>query len=1374
MTFLLRASTLLIMAVALLWVGGDRADGFSYFSYGGYNVIWSGGQSLRYLSPGTFPEGSETDTIIQLAMGQWTFVWGGGFEYTYYRLPEDPTVDHYDGYSDTAAVPAEWLDPGVLGVTYMVSNADLWYDMDILFSDFPENVGWHMLTNPDCEVTANPTPYNGFSFYLVSTHELGHGIGLGHDPIGDEPPGSPWFIATMNPGYPAGGPVGQNNIVELHTDDRRGVRFLYPGTPETKVDLAGAGYCSQGPSLGKAVPAFVDPLTVTPGEVLTGWCVIENLGTVSVADVHQGFYFSLDDVVDTDDLLMGDTRWDLLADDGYEFSVEIDVPDLLPGSYYFGSMLDDLNEVVEEYEDNNDAITCDPFTIAQAIPAFEPFSQQVITCDQPFTGPTPLVHYPINTAPIIWSLDNPQPDMTIDPDTGVISWPEPVKAPFEYDLDVRATNAAGTTMQTLRVAVHQAAAVIVPIADQVTKCGIDYTGPTPVLTAPTCMNPILDWALLSGPPGMTINPSSGVVFWPGAVPDVLPYTVSIRAINDAGETIETFLLTVGSAGGDLDVDDDVDLVDYELFEACMGGPEVAPASGCACADFDQDGDADLADFALLQGAFTGVIVHEGACCHDDGTCTEGDPDGCFAFGGTYLGDGTNCAAVDCLGACCFWTGGCYVFSPDDCATAEGTLQGLGTDCGELTCPPSGLGACCHPDESCTVETPADCSAAGGIHRGVGMSCEAADCTTPVGACCHSDGTCAEGSPAHCAATGGAYMGDGTICTSATCEGACCYSDGGCLDLSEPVCAVTAGSFKGSGTDCASTDCPVLPTGACCYADESCAEETEAMCDMTGGSYQGDDTLCSTTDCSAAALGACCLPDESCVEVTQVACDLENGTFIGETTTCASVDCSLTDLGACYDPSDWSCILTSPGICAALGGTFEGPDTTCGSTTAPEYHNDIETVTIYWAPGASSAMGDDITLSGTARGLIYYDLAVYGTGGGTYDVVVELYDDCPGEGGTLINGTQAAWNAIPADDYMYVISADLSADPVTIPDTVWMVATFSSNDAGWVLAETAEVGFTDDLFGEDDPPWVCDSWFGGPPNEYAGFYANMQCVEVPEGEGACCHSDETCTEGTVSSCAAAGGFYMGDDTTCGTVDCTGLNIGACCDLVDWRCTVMTAADCATAGGSYDGDGTSCGAACPEYQNEIDPASLSYNPGKPMADDLILAGTARDLSYFEIAVYGGGGGMFDVSTAFYDASPCAGGAPIPGTYTSGTGLPDNGQVLNLAVTFPTPVTLPDDVWLVVEFTTAYAGWIVAEEAEAGSTADYFGMATYNAGTEEWEWACDYQIEDPPNDPHSGFWVNVQCVNAGAGFRAPTAEEPFMTVTPIDLPAVRSGGM
>ncbi|MBN2562928.1 MAG: hypothetical protein JXQ75_18550 [Phycisphaerae bacterium] len=1361
-----RITVVLTLVAGSVWIGGDRVGAFSYFTYGGYTVVWPGGQSLRYLSPGTFPEGSDPDILIQASMGQWSSVPGGGFQYSFIRLAEDPVIDPYDGYSDTAAVPAEWLDPGVLGVTYMVNYMDQWYDMDILFSDYPEDVGWHMLTNPDCEVTSHPTPDNGFSFYLVGLHELGHAIGLGHDPIGDEPPGSPWFIATLNPGYPAGGPVGQGNIVELHTDDRRGVRFLYPGS-STMVDLANASYCSQGPTLGKAVPTFVDPPSVTPGQELTAWCVIENFGTVGVTDVRQGFYLSTDGVVDSGDLLLGDILWDMPANDGFEFSVGIDIPDLLAGTYTFGSMLDDLDEVAEHYEDNNDAICCDPFTIGQAVPTFEPFSQQVITCAGPFVGPTPDVHYPINTAPITWSLDNPQPGMTINPNTGDVSWPEPIKAPFIYELDVRATNAAGTSVQTLPLGVHQGAPAIVAIPDEDLPCRDPYTGPTPVLTAPACMEPINAWSLIDGPDGMVINPSSGVVSWPDPPTLASSHRITIRASNDTGSGTASWDLSIVDGGGDLDENGVVEITnDLPAFVAVLLGQDPGPGYNTDQADVNCDGAIDGMDI----GSFVNVLLTGGpslgACCYADGSCSEEEPADCYAQDGVYRGDGTTCASVDCDGACCFpTTGGCLTFSLDYCNTAGGTFQGMGTDCAELSCPPIGQGACCFPDESCSHTTLADCGMGGGTYRGLGMSCDVVDCSTPLGACCHSDGTCSEGTEDDCDVVGGTYMGDETVCSGATCLGACCYPSGACLDLSQPDCGISGGVFQGPGTNCSSTDCPVVPQGACCHANETCTIETQTSCSVSGGSYQGDDTTCETTDCSAAARGACCLPDESCTEVTEAACGLAGGTFIGEGTLCSSVDCSLTDVGACYDPSDWSCVLTSPAICAALGHTFEGSGTACASTMAPEYRNDIANPTTYWAPGASKAMADDMSLAGTSRGMSHYDLAVYGTGGGTFDVTTGLYDGCPGEGGVLIAGTQATWEDIPADDGIYLISVDASAEPVTIPDTVWMVATFSDDDAGWVLAEEAEVGTTADLYGENDPPWVCNYWFGGPPDPYAGFWADIQCVDVPEGQGACCHPDESCTEGTPSVCDAAGGLYMGDDTTCGTTDCTGLDIGACCSVDNWDCTITTQGDCAASGDSFDGYGTTCDGACPEYRNEISPATLSYNPGKPMADDLAFAGTARDASYFEIAVYGGGGGTFDVSTAFYNASPCAGGAQIPGTLVSGYGLPDNGQVLVLNVTFPTPVTLPDEVWLVVEFSNAYAGWIVAEEAEVGSTEDRFAMATYNEGTEQWEWTCNYQIDDPPNDPHAGFWVSVQCVNAGGRARSRQGGGPVMTVTPTD---------
>lgn len=1363
MKALRRISIACVATASVAWIGGDRSEGYSYFGYGAYPIVWPGGESLRYLSPGTFPAGSDTDSLLQYSMSQWSSVAGADFLYSYYRLPEDPVVDHYDGYADTAAVPAAELDPGVLGVTFMVNLEDQWFDMDLLFSDFPEGVGWHMLTNPDCEVTANPTPEYGFSFYLVALHELGHAIGLGHDPVGDEPAGTPWFIATMNPGYPAGGPIGTNDIVELHADDRNATRFLYPGTPQDLVDIANASYCTQGPGLGSAVPVFIDPPIIHPGEEPTAWSVIENLGTVGVSNVRQAWYLSEDDLVDAADMPMGELYWDIPAGGGFEFGAGFDIPDLAAGEYYLGSMLDDDNQVAEEYEDNNDVIYCQPLIIAQLAPSFEPFSQQIVSCAEPFVGPTPQLPFPVNMAPVVWSLDNPQPGMFIDPDTGTINWPEPLRSPFLYELDIRATNDAGTSTQTLSLGVQQAAPEVVDIPDQVTVCGLDYTGPTPVLTAPDCMTPILDWSLLEGPAGMTINPSSGVVTWPDAVPSIEPYTVAIRAANDAGETSATWMLTVRPANGDFDADGDVDLGDFDALRDCLSGPGVPLAEACGCADSDADGDVDLSDHAQFLAAFTGTIIHEGACCHSDGSCVEGGPEDCLSSGGTYRGDYTTCDAVTCSGACCFYTGGCLMFSEDNCDIAGGRYQGLDTDCAEISCPPDGEGACCLADESCWLATASGCSATGGTFAGAGMSCEAVDCSTPMGACCHSDGTCAEGSPAECAATGGTYLGDDTICTALSCLGGCCYPSGGCLDLSEPDCAVTGGAFHGAGSDCSSADCPIEPTGGCCYPDQGCAVETVAACGAAGGLYMGDQSACEDIDCTAPGVGACCALDDTCVESTAQECNAGGGTYHGDGVTCLSADCAGGIGGACCSPADWSCTRMTAEACAAGGGAYEGDDTSCSWATCPEYSNEIAEPLAYWPPGPGEGLADDITLTGTDRGLSYYSLAVYGEGGGSFEVAIDLYDGCPGEGGHPIPGTQASWT-VPADEYIYILEADFSAYPVYLPDTVWMVAVFDRDNTGWVVAEQAEAGFTDDLFAEEDPSWVCDYWFGGPPADYAGFWANIQCVDLPQPVGACCYPGGSCAEVTGPDCSAGGGMYQGDYETCDEMECGDLEFGACCDLEAWSCTTTSPADCAAAGGSYDGVGSSCLDACPEYGNEIDPATLSYNPGQPMADDFTLAGSARELIYLDFAVYGGGGGTFSLSAALYDGSPCSGGAMIPGTLIGADGLPD-GQLLVLDVALPTPVTLPDTVWLVLEFSNSYAGWIVAEQAEAGYTADSFAMATYNEGTQQWEWGCSHLVGDPPGSTYAGMWANLQCVHDGRGSRTGDAGGPTVTITPVE---------
>lgn len=71
--------------------------------------------------------------------------------------------------------------------------------------------------------------------------------------------------------------------------------------------------------------------------------------------------------------------------------------------------------------------------------------------------------------------------------------------------------------------------VIAPISDDMVVDGAPYTGPAPTLTSGT---PPITWSLFSGPAGMTIDASTGVVAWPSAMIVGSPHTITIRASNE--------------------------------------------------------------------------------------------------------------------------------------------------------------------------------------------------------------------------------------------------------------------------------------------------------------------------------------------------------------------------------------------------------------------------------------------------------------------------------------------------------------------------------------------------------------------------------------------------------------------------------------------------------------------------------------------------------------------------------------------------------------------------------------------------------------------------------------------------------------------------
>jgi hypothetical protein len=408
----------------------------------------------------------------------------------------------------------------------------------------------------------------------------------------------------MNPRYPSGGTMGQHDIIELHTDDRNATRFLYPHTGPSDPPMTDLGLSmfSTGGAVGGAVPLLVEPRSAPPGAEVLVRSVIENLGVTSLLFVRQGFYLSADGVIDVDDAFLGAISWDVGFGDALEVDIAVELPaDFPAGPYYLGSIIDDLNELEEAYEDNNAARYCEPLTVEQLAPAMATLPQQRATCGAVYRSPAPELSHPENMRPIVWSLDNPEPGTTIDASTGVIEWLDPEASPFLYTLLLRATNLAGTTAQTVFLGVESLPPAMVPMRDTSVRCDQPYTGRLPFLTAADCMSAGLYWTLDERPTGMTVDAHTGVVRWSAPVSSPEPYVITLRATNSAGTSADTWLLTVREH--DLDGNGAVALPDAALMVGCLSGPGGALGGGCACSDADADGDIDLADIASFQAAF---------------------------------------------------------------------------------------------------------------------------------------------------------------------------------------------------------------------------------------------------------------------------------------------------------------------------------------------------------------------------------------------------------------------------------------------------------------------------------------------------------------------------------------------------------------------------------------------------------------------------------------------------------------------------------------------------------------------------------------------------------------------------------------------------
>ena len=294
--------------------------------------------------------------------------------------------------------------------------------------------------------------------------------------------------------------------------------------------------------------------------------------------------------------------------------------------------------------------------------------------------------------------------------------------------------------------------------------------------------------------------------------------------------------------------------------------------------------------------------------------------------------------------------------------------------------------------------------------------------------------------------------------------------------------------------------------ACCLGDNTCVETTEDDCvNNLSGAFQGDQTACGGME-------ACCLPDESCVDVDAVCCENElSGTPQGTGTLCSEVDCSQCDPLA--------------------------------------YSNVIDPITYFHMPGGFVPMADDLTLHGGPCEMASYELEVMGLRSRSFTVDVELrtgIDPC--DPGTKISGSEKQFNC-PSDGFPCVLTADFDP-PIPIPGTVWMVVEFWSDQAGWIGAEEAERGQTEDVYYKIDPIDGCNPHnFGG--DSWAGFWAQIWC-DVCEDDGDCDDGDPcTVDECLECSCVNTEVDCTPYDDECNVASCDPDGPDGNCDIVTPR-------------------------------------------------------------------------------------------------------------------------------------------------------------------------------------------------------------------------------
>lgn len=560
----------------------------------------------------------------------------------------------------------------------------------------------------------------------------------------------------------------------------------------------------------------------------------------------------------------------------------------------------------------------------------------------------------------------------------------------------------------------------------------------------------------------------------------------------------------------------------------------------------------------------------GACCQPDGTCVNDvtGTDCADLLGGSYFGDFTLCELENCegVGACCLGVS-CQDLTEAECGVMGGTYKGDGSDCAFIPdpCDTSSNGACCRYDGDCEEISEYDCVFdprldTPGAFTAPGVECTAANCQ-PLGGCCTAFDQCTDTESGGCIEFNCAdtinTAGTQCIATFMVDTSGLCPDVGG----NPGACIRFTGLDWNQGEPCIHNACfTQFSVGACCLLGE-CSVDTKLSCENKGGvfteqgvdGWQACDTngfpgLCATSN--GFDRGACCLPT-GCEIRDQASCTGAGGTFQGAQVECTDFICS--EGACCWDNMGSNACadvlpLECTGPAGLPGGVFQGPSTSCPFDACNA------------GTGACCGIDGsciDIGSSGCDESSGLFNFQGPGTSCAT--TVCQPMGACCGDDGTCTDGTPGSCDE--ASGLFFFQGIGTTCMSLSCPDTG------ACCNVDGTCTDVAQAN--------------CDEASG-----FFNFQGNASaCVSTNcPVTGACCLGS-TCFETDSASCTGAGGSFAGDGTICLGLD--SCDAGVCC-LVDLNtagtaglCVETTRVECAfTQGGLFDDSITSCASAsCP---------------------------------------------------------------------------------------------------------------------------------------------------------------------------------------------------